>query len=584
MNNWKKLYLLFLHHLKARDRTFIVSTIVCTLIAASCLSTAPFMLGRLTDSLLKADTSSAQQIIITALFYLLLIAIPKLINSVIMYLQSLLRLSANQTLLASYFNYLCVQSESFFSQKNPGELSQEVNQASNDLFSIVRNLSFSIVSPIVQIGIAVIVLILSKNTFVAMAMAVYVILFLINNIYYARRLTALKMAYMTAGRNTYATLTDSISNINVARQYNAYDFLLGRYNKALKEDRQAQSHYWTTMVRMQMINALLFVGLFGVSFMLALYDVVYNGRSVGNFVLIGAYTLTLLSPIESLGNMFTEINQALRTFAIFIDKIATQSERRGLTSKCTPPHRWAVAFDRVTLTYPGKEHAALNDVSFSIKPGECVVITGPSGAGKSTIAKILMKQYVHEAGSVCVFDDKLAEIDLHAASEKIGFVSQEVFAFKDTLRFNLLVAHPSASDHELLLALDKAELRDYLAGLPQGLDTVLGDRGVTLSGGQRQRLALARLFLRQPDIILLDEATSSLDVVTEKRILQNIVDAFQHKTILIITHRATALPMADRVMVVSGGQIEGFEGLQRLKTHNAFINHVLDADAKGLEV
>ncbi|WP_248800949.1 ABC transporter ATP-binding protein [Pseudomonas sp. MWU13-2105] len=584
MNNWKKLYLLFLHHLKARDRTFIISTIACTLVAASCLSTAPLILGRLTDSLLKADTSSAQQIIITALLYLLLIAIPKLINSVIMYLQSLLRLSANQTLLGRYFNYLCLQSENFFSQKNPGELSQEVNQASNDLFIIVRNLSFSIVSPIVQIGIAVVVLILSKNTFVAMAMAIYVLLFLINNIFYARRLTALKMAYMTAGRNTYATLTDSISNINVARQYNAYDFLLGRYNKALKEDRQSQSHYWTTMVRMQIINALLFVGLFGVSFMLALYDVIYNGRSVGNFVLIGAYTLTLLSPIESLGNMFTEINQALRTFATFVDKISIQSERRGLTSRDTPPHHWAVAFDRVTLTYPGKEHAALSDVSFSIKPGECVVITGPSGAGKSTIAKILMKQYTHDAGSVCVFDTNLAEIDLHTASEKIGFVSQEVFAFKDTLRFNLLVAHPSASDHELLQALDKAELRDYLTGLPQGLDTVLGDRGVTLSGGQRQRLALARLFLRQPDIILLDEATSSLDVVTEKRILQNIVDAFQDKTILIITHRATALSMADRVMVVSAGQIEGFENLKRLKTHNVFINHVLDADAKGLEI
>ncbi|MGJ4999556.1 ABC transporter ATP-binding protein [Bradyrhizobium sp. HKCCYLS3077] len=573
MKEWIKLSVWMSHHLRLRERRMIVVTVLCVVIASGCLAMSPLLLGRLTDDLLQARFGSGWYTAFLVFGYLAAIALPRIIGVLVLQLQSTLRLNANSSLLAGYFDYLCEQSDGFFSKRNSGELSQEIAQASNDLYIIIRSVSSSVVAPLVQIGVAMVVLAANRNVIMATLIAVYVVLFMANHRVHGRKLGALKTGSMVAGRRTYATLVDSIANIQVARQFNGYDLLLARYRKALDEDRDAQTAYWNVSVRMQLVNALLFVGLFGASFMLALYDVVQEGHSVGNLVLVGTYALTLLSPIETLGNMFSEINRSLATFGQFIEKLSgapAQLVRPAPTTVSASPYP-AIEFEHVSLTYPGAQTAALNDVSFTVLPGQRVVITGPSGAGKSSVVKALTRQYPPDRGAIRVFGHDIAAFDVRTLNERVGCVSQDVFLFKDTLRFNLLIARPSASDQELRSALDRAGLGDFLSRLPAGLETLLGDRGATISGGQRQRLALARLFLRAPDIVVIDEGMSSLDVVTERWVIDQILGSFAGATILMVTHRPSAMVMGDAVIVVHDGRIEGYGTYDELRSRSDFF-------------
>jgi len=226
--------------------------------------------------------------------------------------------------------------------------------------------------------------------------------------------------------------------------------------------------------------------------------------------------------------MFAEINRSLATFGQFIEKLSrapTPVHRPASTTMPALPSP-AIEFEHVSMTYPGAQTAVLNDVSFTVLPGQRIVITGPSGAGKSSVVKALTRQYPPDRGTIRLFGQEIATFDVRTLNERVGCVSQDVFLFKDTLRFNLLIARPSVSDQELLSALDRAGLGDFLSNLPDGLDTLLGDRGATISGGQRQRLALARLFLRVPDIVVIDEGMSSLDIVTERWVIDQILESF----------------------------------------------------------
>ncbi|UFZ02688.1 ATP-binding cassette domain-containing protein [Bradyrhizobium ontarionense] len=576
MKEWIKLSVWMTRHLRLRERRMIVVTVLCVIIASGCMAMSPLLLGRLTDGLLQARSGSGWYIVFLVFGYLATIALPRIIGVLVLQLQSTLRLNANSSLLAGYFDYLCEQSDSFFSKRNSGELSQEIAQASNDLYIIIRSFSSSAVAPLVQIGIAIAVLAANRNVIMAGLIAVYVVLFMVNHRVQGRKLGALKTGSMVAGRRTYTTLVDSIANIQVARQFNGYDFLLARYRKALDEDRDAQAAYWNVSAQMQLVNALLFVGLFGASFMFALYDVVQEGRSVGNLVLVGTYALTLLSPIETLGNMFAEINRSLATFGQFIEKLsrAPASVLRPASATVSAPGCPAIEFEQVSLTYPGAQIAVLKEVSFTVSPGQRIVITGPSGAGKSSIVKALTKQYPPDHGSIRLFGQDIATFDVRTLNERVGCVSQDVFLFKDTLRFNLLIARPSASDQELLSALDRAGLDDFLSNLPHGLDTLLGDRGATISGGQRQRLALARLFLRVPDIVVIDEGMSSLDVVTERWVIDQILESFAGATILMVTHRPSAMAIGDAVIVVHDGRIEGYGTYDDLRSRSDFFARV----------
>jgi ATP-binding cassette subfamily C protein len=217
--------------------------------------------------------------------------------------------------------------------------------------------------------------------------------------------------------------------------------------------------------------------------------------------------------------------------------------------------RDTIRFEHVTLSYDSVKAQAIIDLDLTIKAGKTTAIVGPSGAGKSTIADLVMGLIVPNHGCILIDGMELSLELTKAWREQIGYVPQDTFLFNDTLRANLLWAKPDASEEEINQSLRYAAAEEFIPGLPKGLETILGDRGVLISGGERQRIALARALLRKPSLLILDEATSSLDSENEKRIREATEKLHGQMTILVISHRLSTIRGADVIHVIEEGQL-----------------------------
>jgi ATP-binding cassette subfamily C protein len=214
-----------------------------------------------------------------------------------------------------------------------------------------------------------------------------------------------------------------------------------------------------------------------------------------------------------------------------------------------------IKLENVKFSYRGEEHFTIKDINLAIPAGRTTAIAGPSGAGKSTVADLVMGLIKPEEGKLCVDGVAITEKTLASWRNQIGYVAQETFLFNETIRFNLQLSRPDASEEELQEVLKLAAGHEFVNNLPEGMDTVIGDRGVRLSGGERQRLALARALLRKPSLLIMDEATSNLDSENEKKILNAIDDLHGEITILMIAHRFSTIKNSDYIYLVDGGKI-----------------------------
>jgi len=249
-------------------------------------------------------------------------------------------------------------------------------------------------------------------------------------------------------------------------------------------------------------------------------------------------------------------NQAAsRLFEIVDAKPAVvDTESREQKAEGGPPVP-VLSLSALSFTYPGQPQPALHDISFQLAPGKRIAIVGPSGAGKSTLANLLLRFWDYSEGQI-LLDGR----DLHAwpqdeVRRQIGCLSQRAWFFNDTLRKNLLLARPAAMDAEIQQAAQRAQIHDFIAGLPTGYETFIGERGYRLSGGERQRLAIARLLLQNAPIFLLDEPTANLDTLTERRILDTLFSLAGGHSLLLITHRLVGLEAMDEILVLERGRI-----------------------------
>jgi thiol reductant ABC exporter CydC subunit len=209
----------------------------------------------------------------------------------------------------------------------------------------------------------------------------------------------------------------------------------------------------------------------------------------------------------------------------------------------------------VIFRYEGSDRDALAEISFTLPSGRSLAILGPSGAGKSTLANILLGFWQYDAGSIRLGGHELKEFEQHELLQHMAVISQDTYLFNNTIRQNLLLAKPAASEEEILEAVNKAELLPFVSALPHGLETVIGERGLQLSGGERQRLAIARTFLKEAPILLLDEPTANLDAITEQKIMQAMQPLMRNRTTLLITHRLAGLKTMDEIIVLQAGRI-----------------------------
>lgn len=302
--------------------------------------------------------------------------------------------------------------------------------------------------------------------------------------------------------------------------------------------------------------------------------VVTGSFQLGTLVALAALLTRLYGPLTSLSNVHVDVMTALVSFhRVFevLDLRPMIEEKPDAVDLPADAH--SIEFDSVSFRYPGSDevslaslesiarpettnpHQVLADVSFRAAPGEMVALVGHSGAGKTTITQLAGRLYEVGSGSVRVAGHDVRDVTLSSLYDTVGVVTQEAHLFHDTIRANLAYARPSATDSELLEAMRTAQLGDLLDELPDGLDTLVGDRGYRLSGGEKQRLAIARLLLKQPPIVVLDEATAHLDSESEAALQRALRTALAGRTSLVIAHRLATIRRADRILVISDGRV-----------------------------
>jgi ATP-binding cassette, subfamily B, bacterial len=301
---------------------------------------------------------------------------------------------------------------------------------------------------------------------------------------------------------------------------------------------------------------------------------IHNVLTVGTLLALATLLLRLLGPLQGLSNVRIDVMTALVSFErVFevLDLPSMIAEHPGAVA--LPSSASRVEFDHVAFRYPRADEVSLaslevvarpesrdnqmvlKDVTFTAEPGQMVALVGPSGAGKTTITHLVARLYDVTAGVVRVDGHDVREVTLQSLEDVVGYVTQDAHMFHDTIRANLQYARPDASDEQIWQALEAAQIRDLVAGLPDGLDTVVGDRGYRLSGGERQRLAIARLLLKAPSIVVLDEATAHLDSESEVAVQHALDRALEGRTSLVIAHRLSTVRNADLILVIDDGRV-----------------------------
>lgn len=276
--------------------------------------------------------------------------------------------------------------------------------------------------------------------------------------------------------------------------------------------------------------------------------------SVGELVSFVLYTTFIGGSIAGLGDIYGQVQKAIGSSERVLEILEEPLEpANGVDS---PRLNGAIEFDKVRFFYPTRQEVeVLKSISFHVEPGEKVALVGHSGAGKSTIIQLLLKLYSIESGQIRLDAKKIEDWDLYQLRSQIGMVPQEVLLFGGSIRENIGYAKPNASEEEIIAAAKKANAWQFISKFPEGLDTLVGERGVKLSGGQRQRVAIARAILKDPSVLILDEATSSLDAESEALVQEALDELMKGRTTIIIAHRLATIRKVDRIYVIKDGEI-----------------------------
>ncbi|WP_234410919.1 ABC transporter ATP-binding protein [Nocardioides terrigena] len=321
---------------------------------------------------------------------------------------------------------------------------------------------------------------------------------------------------------------------------------------------------------MMLVPALATALVYGVGGHLAIQDEL----TVGTLFALATLLLRLLGPLQGLSNVRIDVMTALVSFErVFevLDLPSLVAEKPGAT--VLPRTASRLEFDHVSFSYPSADEVSLaslekvarvesrdngevlNGVSFTAEPGQMVALVGPSGAGKTTVTHLVARLYDATSGAVRVGGQDVRDVTLESLEDAVGYVTQDAHMFHDTIRANLVYARPGATDEEIWAALEAAQVGTLARSLPDGLDTVVGDRGYRLSGGERQRLAIARLLLKSPSIVVLDEATAHLDSESEAAVQRALDAALEERTSLVIAHRLSTVRNADQILVLEDGRV-----------------------------
>ncbi|MEM7257310.1 MAG: ABC transporter ATP-binding protein/permease [Pseudomonadota bacterium] len=468
---------------------------------------------------------------------------------------SRVRYSAMHQMAVDVLTHLHKLSLRFHLERNTGGISRDLERGTRSLASVLNLLVFSILPTIAEF-VLVGGILLYRYDSILMVVIIGTVLCYIG---FTLSMSKWRMGFRHE-MNKYDSAAngravDSLLNYETVKYFNNESLEVQNYNEQLTMWGAAGQK---TQVSLSALNfgqgAIVTVGV-TIIMIIAAGDVASGDITIGDLVLINAMMLQLFIPLSILGSVYRSLQYSLADMDLVIKLLEREPEiKDAADAKALNVVSGAVAFDAVSFHYQ-PDRPILRSISFTVAPGKKVAVVGLSGSGKSTLVRLLFRFYEVTDGVISIDGQSLAQCTQESVRQIIGIVPQDTVLFNNTIRYNIGYANPQATDEAIMAAAGSADLTHLLSRLPEGLDTIVGERGLKLSGGEKQRLAIARVILKAPKIIVFDEATSSLDSRSEQAILQALNTVSENATTLVIAHRLSTVVDADQIVVLDDGVV-----------------------------
>lgn len=453
------------------------------------------------------------------------------------------------------FRHLHDRELSFHLDRKTGGLARDIERGTSGISFLLRFTLFNIVPTILEIVMVAGVLLVAFNVNYVLAILVAIVVYVIFSIRVTEWRTAFVREANSRDNQSNSRAIDSLLNYETVKYFNNERFEAEQYDEGLALWEQARLKNRLSMVALNTGQAFIIGVSLIVIMSMAVREVVAGQMTLGDFTMVNAYLIQLFVPLNALGFVYREIRQSLvnveRLFGLLQDEPAIK-DAPNAKSLAIPSGQ--VQFKDVHFSY-NAERPILKGIDLTIPAGHTVAVVGTSGAGKSTLARLLFRFFDVDRGSICIDGQDIRQVTQDSLRTAIGIVPQDTVLFNDTLYNNLAYGRPGASEAEVQHAAQQAHLADFIQSLPQGYATQVGERGLKLSGGEKQRVAIARVLLKNPPILILDEATSSLDSISEQAILDALNAVSRQRTTLVIAHRLSTVRDADRIVVMDQGRI-----------------------------
>ncbi len=459
------------------------------------------------------------------------------------------------SLRARIFHHLLRVPLSYYSDKQTGYLITRVSQDVEDAVSILGNSSLNVMQSLLSLVFGISLIFLINGVLAAIALAV-VPFYLISQRLFNFKIRKVNNARKEEWSKVGGFLQEILSGVLSVKVYNRENFEIERFNDKSVTAIQLTVRNWLLSAYAGSVNGFIQSLSPVVILSIAGYFIMNGKMTTGELVGFIGYLSLLYGPSTQLFGYFTNLQSAVVSVDRIFDILKQPDESNGVSGIDATDFKGEIRFQDVNFHYEKeKSNFKIEDLSLQIKPGERIGLVGRTGSGKTTIAYLLMRLYDPDSGDIYLDGKEIREYALTDLRKLVGIVPQETYIFSGTIAENIKYANLEASDEEMYAAAKASYAHNFISNLPDGYDTIIGERGFQLSGGQKQMISIARVFLLNPKILLLDEATSSVDLQSESLIKKATAEIMKNKTSIIISHRLTSLTNVDRIVLIDNGKV-----------------------------
>ncbi len=467
------------------------------------------------------------------------------------------QMRASRVVARQTFEHLHGLSMRFHLDRQTGGLSNIILRGTLGIQNVLRLATFNVIPTVIELLLTVGIMWHFFNFWYPLITFVAVTFYMGFTFSFTAWRTKFRRIMNETDNEAQTKAIDSLLNFETVKYFGNEEHESRRFDESLARYEKASVKSQVSLNALNIGQAVIISAALGVMMLMAATGVAHHQMSVGKFVLVNTYLMQLYVPLNFLGFVYLQVNQGLidmeQMFSLLrVNQEIKDKQGARILSPQGPPAR--VEFRDVFFDY-NPDRKILKGISFTVDPGKKVALVGPTGSGKSTTSRLLFRFYDTTAGTVLVDGLDVRDYTQHSLRAAIGVVPQDTVLFNDSIFYNIAYGRPGATIPEIEQAAKLAQIHDFIASLPQGYKTKVGERGLKLSGGEKQRVAIARTILKNPRILILDEATSALDTATEQDIGAALRSVADHRTTLVIAHRLSTVTDADEILVLRDGEI-----------------------------